>query len=292
MTAERPRRRALLLGCGTYLDRSLAPLRSPPRDVKEFRRVLVDPDIGCYSVTAKVDCTSQDALRSIEAFFSGARVSDAMNLLYLSCHGVQDAQGRLYFAFSDTERGLLSSTAVSADWVRDRIYASRSKATVVLVDCCFSGAFIKGMRARSATATNIESLVRDLPEGSGVAVLTASGETEVSFEDADSPEVRPSYFTEALIKGIATGAADLNRDGRITVDELYDYVYDRVVSGPSTQRPRRLGMGEGALVISDAAPAATVEASGQASPGVTAARPDPSDATGRERRAGLGFVRR
>lgn len=251
MTGAPSRRRALLLGCGTFSDTSLAPLRSPRRDVEELSRVLRDPDTGRYTVTSELDCVSRQAQRAIEGFFAGARISDGMNLLYLSCHGVQDAQGRLYFAFADTEREFLSSTAVPADWVRERINASRSRATLVLVDCCFSGVFIKGMRARSAADTNVESLVRDLPEGSGVAVLTASGDTEISFEDADSATVRPSYFTDALISGIATGAADLNRDGRITVDELYDYIYEQVLRGPSPQRPRRLGMGEGVLVVAD-----------------------------------------
>ncbi|MEU8661429.1 DUF4429 domain-containing protein [Actinoplanes philippinensis] len=55
-----------------------------------------------------------------------------------------------------------------------------------------------------------------------------------------------------MITGIASGAADLDRDGRITADELYDYVYGEVVKGPSPQRPRRLGSGEGALVVADA----------------------------------------
>jgi hypothetical protein len=141
---------------------------------------------------------------------------------------------------------------VSADWVRDRISDSRSNATVVLVDCCFSGSFIKGMRARSGGQANVGALVRDLAEGSGVAVLTASGTMEVSFEDADSIEIRPSYFTQALVTGISTGAADMNRDGLVTVDELYDYVYEQVVSGPSPQRPQRFGMGEGTLVVADA----------------------------------------
>lgn len=251
MTGEPPRRRALLLGCGTFADPSLAALRSPHRDVEELDRVLRDPDNCGYTVTSLVDCTSQRAQREIEGFFSTARVTDTMNLLYLSCHGVQDKQGRLYFAFADTERAFLGSTAVSAEWVRECIYSSRSKATLVLVDCCFSGAFIKGMRARSSGA-NVETLVHDLPHGSGVAVLTASGDTEASFEDADSVVVRPSYFTDALITGISSGAADLNRDGRVTVDELYDYIYDQVTRGSSPQRPRRLGVGEGVLVVSDA----------------------------------------
>lgn len=251
MTGTSPRRRALLLGCTTFADATLAPLRSPRQDVEELSRVLRDPDRCGYTVTTEVDCTSGAARRAIDGFLSSARPSDGMTLLYLSCHGVQDDQGKLYFAFADTEKEFLSSTAVSADWVRDRIYASRSRATLVLIDCCFSGAFIRGMRARSSAAANVESLVRDLPEASGVAVLTASGETEISFEDAESAEIRPSYFTDALITGVSSGAADLNRDGRITVDELYEYVYGRVVDGPSPQRPRRLGMGEGALVVAD-----------------------------------------
>ncbi|GAA1879440.1 hypothetical protein GCM10009687_54560 [Asanoa iriomotensis] len=191
--------------------------------------------------------------RSIEEFLSQARVSDSVNLIYLSCHGVQDAAGKLYFAFSDTEKSYLRSTAVSADWVRDRINESRSRATVVLVDCCFSGVFIRGMRARSVAGPNLGALVQDLPQGSGVAILTASGEMEVSFEEEDPSAVSCSYFTAAVIAGISTGDADMNRDGRITVDELYEFVYGYVVNGPSPQRPRKLGMGEGSLVIANVA---------------------------------------
>jgi hypothetical protein len=244
-------RRALLLGCGKFADSALPALRSPARDVAELERVLRDARNCGYAVSSAVDCTSQQAERQIEGFFAAARPADPMNLLYLSCHGVQDKQGRLYFAFADTERDFLGSTAVSAEWVRECINSSRSKATLVLIDCCFSGGFIKGMRARS-TGPNVESLVRDLPQGSGMTVLTASGETEASFEDASAADVRPSYFTDALIAGISSGAADLNRDGRVTADELYDYIYDQVRQGPSPQRPRRLGMGEGFLVVSDA----------------------------------------
>ncbi|GAA1758441.1 hypothetical protein GCM10009681_32070 [Luedemannella helvata] len=210
--------------------------------------------VGYGEVPVELDCTARQAQRAVEGFLLQARVDDALNTVYFSTHGLQDRQGKLYFAFSDTEKQYLSATAVAAEWVRDRILDSRSKATLVLVDCCFSGGFISGMQARSAGAeVDVDVLVRDVPQGSGVAVLTASGEREVSFEDINSVDVRPSYFTEAVVAGIGTGAADLNHDGRITVDELYEYVYHHVVSGPSPQRPRKLGMGEGSLVIAETA---------------------------------------
>lgn len=289
---EPSRRRALLLGCTTFADQSLPPLRSPRCDVEGLERVLRHPRFCRYDVSTALDCTSRTAQRAIEGFLADARTTDGVNLLYLSCHGVQDERGRLYFAFADTERDYLSSTAVAADWVRDRVYASRSKATLMLIDCCFSGAFIDGMRVRSGGGANVESLVIGLSEGSGVAVLTASGETEVSFEDAESADVRPSYFTEALIAGLSSGEADLNRDSRITVDELYEYVYDRVVSGPSPQRPQRLGMGEGALVVADAAAAAPHSAVpvAPAHPVVTSASVPPATRSTLHVRGVLGYA--
>ncbi|WP_164842574.1 caspase, EACC1-associated type [Actinoplanes solisilvae] len=240
-----------MLGCSTFADPSLARLRSPRTDIEELARLLRDPDHCRYEVATEVDCSSQRARREIESFFAGATFGDAMNLLYLTCHGVQDNQGRLYFAFTDTERDLLGSTAVSAEWVRECVHNSRSKATLILVDCCFSGGFIKGMQARSG-GPNVETLVQDMPRSTGLAVLTASGETEASFENSESADVRPSYFTDALINGISSGAADRDRDGRVTVDELYDHIYEQIVNGPSPQRPRRLGVGEGVLVVADA----------------------------------------
>jgi hypothetical protein len=225
----------------------LAALQSPTRDVQDLDRVL--RTTGRYTVTTFLDGTGDQARREIDGFFRTAASADDLNLLYLSCHGVQDAKGRLYFAFSDTDCNLLDSTAVSAEWVRDRIQTSRSTSTLVLVDCCFSGKFLKGMQVRS-TGTGVEALVQDLPRSSGVSVLTASGPLEASFEDKTGD--RPSYFTGAIVEGLDTGAADLNRDGRITDDELYEYAYAHLLAGTSPQRPRRLFAGEGSLVVADA----------------------------------------
>lgn len=272
MTAALPRRRALLIGCGSYTDAALADLRSPRRDVGELRRVL--REAGYSEVPSHIDCTTQQAKLAMETFLQQARVDDALNMVYFSCHGLRDRQGRLHFAFSDTEQGYPGATAVAAEWVRDQISASRSKSTVVLVDCCFSGGFIAGMQARSGGEADVDVLVQGAPEGSGVAVLTASGERDASFEDTGSAVIRLSYFTEAVVAGIGTGAADMNRDGRITVDELYEYVYHHVVKGPSPQRPRKLRMGEGSLVVAETTlvPAPAVQA---AEPVRRAASPAP-----------------
>jgi ABC-type branched-subunit amino acid transport system substrate-binding protein len=247
------RRRALLLACAQFSDPALPPLRSPRRDAEVLGATLAAPGGSGYDVTEEIDSTAHQARLAIEEFFSTARPTD-VHLLYVSCHGIQDQRGELYFAFSDTRRERPAATAVAADWVREQIRVSRSRTTIVLVDCCFSGAFLRGMRARDGGDANLGSLVRDLPSGTGVAVLTASGETEFSLEevaDRAAAAARPSYFTEAVVAGIGTGAADRDGDGRITVDELYDYVYRRIVEGPSPQRPRKMGHTEGEVVIAE-----------------------------------------
>jgi hypothetical protein len=248
---EPRRRRALLLGCSEFSDPALPSLRSPATDVRRLAAVLGDPNGSNYDVTIKINIAAYEAQLAIDQFLDAANTRD-LHLIYFSGHGIQDARGGLYFAFANTNAKLPSSTAVSADWLRERMNNSRSRSTVILLDCCFSGLFLRGMRSRTTSDANVASLVGDLPEGSGIAVLTASGETEFSLEDADAEPglgVRPSYFTEAVVTGIRTGAADADGDGRITVDELYDYVYARVKEGPSPQRPRKMGYGEGHVIV-------------------------------------------
>ncbi|MEV4131460.1 caspase family protein [Dactylosporangium sp. NPDC049742] len=249
----RRQRRALLLACSKYADPGLSALRSPSADIEALARTLSDPEGSKYHVESHVDVTSYEAQVAIDKFFGSANTRD-LHLIYFSGHGVLDMRGHLHFAFSNTQRQVLSSTSLSAEWLRDRMTSSRSRSTVVLLDCCFSGAFPHGMRARSGEEANVASLVPDVAEGNGIAILTASGRTEYSLEEIDDESglpPRPSYFTEAVVAGIESGDADSDRNGKITVDELYEYVYQRVASGPSTQRPNKLGFGEGRVVVAD-----------------------------------------
>ncbi|SDS82883.1 caspase, EACC1-associated type [Actinoplanes derwentensis] len=250
MTAPQTRRRALLLACERFTDDSLPALRSPVRDAKALHQVL---DKTGYAVTTLTDCTAHEARHAVAEFFETATRHD-VNLIYFSCHGLQDSEMNLHFAFQDSQYRRPDVTGVSAEFVRTQIARSRSRATVVIADCCFSGAFLRAMRPKAGRDAGVNALVRDLPEGAGVAVLTSSGATEVSLEDPDDQQAvksRGSYFTEALLTGILTGAADTDRDGRITVDELFTYASDRVADGPSHQKPRKYVEAVGEIVVAD-----------------------------------------
>jgi YVTN family beta-propeller protein len=81
-------------------------------------------------------------------------------------------------------------------------------------------------------------------------VLTASDATQYSFEGNQIiGQGTRSVFTNFLVEGLATGEADLDRDGDISLDELYRYVYDRVTEEMPQQRPKKQENVEGRIVI-------------------------------------------
>lgn len=247
------RRRALLLACGDYDDPTIPPLRSPQRDADELADVLGDRARGRYQVQKSVNCTADQARVAIEQFLSEGRRTDLV-LLYFSCHGMLDSRNELHLAFRNTQQHLLQATGLSREWVHARLNESRAQSSIVLVDCCFSGSFVHGgSRARAAQRpVDVDGLIRNPPPGKARAVLTASTATQLSFEDDAGRAIaaaRPSYFTEAVIAALRTGAADRDRDGEISVDDLYSFVYDRVLRSGHGQEPQRSIYGGGDLVV-------------------------------------------
>jgi uncharacterized caspase-like protein len=101
----------------------------------------------------------------------------------------------------------LGATAVAADFVNKRMGRTRSRRVVLLLDCCYAGAFARGMTAKAGTGVAIDEQFH----GHGRAVITASSAMEYAFEDdklADARELAPSIFTSALVEGLQTGEAD------------------------------------------------------------------------------------
>ena len=88
--------------------------------------------------------------------------------------------------------------------------------------------------------------------GRGRAVITASNAMEFAFEGdrlADDQHRRPSVFTSALVEGLATGDADRDEDGLVSLNELYDYVFDKVQEQNPHQTPSRQVEMEGELYL-------------------------------------------
>jgi membrane protein YdbS with pleckstrin-like domain len=246
------RRLALVVATTTYADPALSRLRSPARDAVELADTLADPALGGFQVATVADRTVHQVRVALEDFLADRNPADLL-LVYLSCHGLLDARGRLHLAASDTLKVRLSATGVGSGWLLEQMEDCRARRQVLVLDCCFSGAFDRG--AKSGQGLDLGQQLG--AHSRGRVVLTASRASEYSFEGDPVPgSVTGSVFTTVLLDGLRTGRADLNNDGYISVDEAYDYAYAQVRAQGATQTPQRWVYGaEGESIVLARSPA-------------------------------------
>ena len=191
--------------------------------------------------------------REIDGFLDSARLGDTV-LLYVSGHGALSQSGQLFFAMVDTMLDRLRSTAVPGSFVHDVMTHSRAHRKVLILDCCHSGAFARGMSTKSDRQVH----VGDRFQGRGHVTLTASDELEYALEEDHVESLggaqANSLFTRLLVEGLRSGEADVNGDGLVSVDELYEYVFDHMRDRTTNQTPGIEGVVRGEIIIATARP--------------------------------------
>ncbi|MFD0200144.1 MULTISPECIES: caspase, EACC1-associated type [Saccharothrix] len=225
-------RHALLVATGEYEDVRLSRLRAPEQDVERLAAVLEDSDVGGFTTVEVLrDRADHEIRRAVEDLLA-PREADDLVLLYFSCHGLTTAARRLYFAASNTVQDRPAGTAIPRSFLNEQLEDCRASGRILLLDCCFSGAFVEGFKAAGT------SVLDDV--GTGYVVMTASNAYEYAFEQdslsLDAPVA--SLFTDVLIEGLAGGAADLDGDGWIDVDELFKYAQAEVRGRRPDQTPQ------------------------------------------------------
>jgi uncharacterized caspase-like protein len=243
---------ALLVGVSEYQP-GLASLPSAIRDVAAMQQVLQHSHMGGFDeVITLLNPAYPEMQEAIESLFSG-RKRDDLTLLFFSGHGIKDDQGRLYFATRSTRKQpngeLIRATAVNTSFVQDTMSHSRSRRQVVILDCCFSGAFAEGMTAKDDGSVDVQAQLG----GEGRAVMTSSTSTQYSFEQQGSTL---SVYTSYVVEGLETGAADTNNDGLISVDELHEYARKKVQEAAPAMKPKLYATEEGFKIHLAQAPTA------------------------------------
>jgi hypothetical protein len=208
---------------------------------------------------AGLDQLARDAGR-IKA--SGAQVQV---LFYYSGHARSDAIS-------------LGTEELPLQELRERLMALPATVTIATLDACQSGAFsrIKGVEATADFSFNSVNRLTT----AGIAVMASSSATELSQE---SEQLRSSYFTHHLLVGLR-GAGDADRDGRVTLFEVYRYAYNRTLVDTaatavgSQHATLELGLrGKGEVVLSYPAQASAKLALAPALTGQILVHGEPSD---------------
>jgi branched-chain amino acid transport system substrate-binding protein len=226
---------ALLIGVSEYQG-NLTELPAAAKDVEAMKQVLQDPKIGGFDrVHTLLNPEPQAMQEAIEELFTKRHKEDLL-LLFFSGHGIKNDQGKLYFSTRITRKNsdgdLVRASTVPASFMHEMMSNSFCKRQVVILDCCFSGAFAQGMTAKNDDFVNI----RNELGGEGRAVLTSSTSTQYSFDDT---------YTRYIVEGLKTGAADRDQDGWISVDELHDYAKQKVQESVPAMKPEIYAIKEG-----------------------------------------------
>lgn len=238
---------ALVIGNSKYDDSKLSQLKTPEADSRALAKILKSKRIGNFdTVTSLIDPIEVKARRTINKFFSNKKPDDLV-LLYFSGHGVLDSRGSLFLCLRDTQLSSLTATAISSSFVSYEMDNCRSRRQILILDCCNSGAFARGTKGiqKAVTESTFEG------SGSGRVVLTASDSTQFAFE-GDQIIVQSDYslFTHFLLEGLETGKADKDNDGKVSLDEWYDYCHTKITSTTPQQVPRKWSYNQqGELII-------------------------------------------
>ena len=230
-------RKALLIGTGTYTD-GFQTLKSPLEDVRVLGDLLRNPEIGGFDeVETLVDTLSANLRPQIESWYLGHNKDD-FSLLFFAGHGIKDGNRKLYFATIDTRKigeHLVTETAISANRLSDWMLKCKAKRQAVILNCCFSGAF-GDLVPMDEGAIGIEEILG--PEGR--VVMTATSSMNYAFE---SKGRELSVYGHYLAEGLLTGAAATHGSDQITLDELHQYVSQKVQAEAPAMVPQWFAKG-------------------------------------------------
>lgn len=127
-----------------------------------------------------------------------------------------------YSGHSDEQALLLGEERLSYLSLHQLLMGLPADFQVAILDSCASGAFtrLKGGALIAPFLVDQSSHVK------GHAILTSSSEGEPSQE---SDSVGGSFFTHHLLSGLR-GAADLSHDGKITLNEAYQFAFHETLA--------------------------------------------------------------
>jgi len=258
---------AVIIGVGGYESSAVPRLRYSVADADAVYQTLVSSGFKKENILLLTDKTERKpTLRNIKwalgTFLARSAHKDDLVMIYFAGHGASEVDQRgierdglsKYLVPVDADPDDLYSTALPMDEMQNVLARIEAERITVFLDACYSGA--AGGRTFASTKTRavtVDDIFLDrLTRSKGRAIVTASRPSELSIELA---ELGHGIFTYYLVRGLE-GYADNNRDGIVSLQELYEYLAQEVsrksrqVGG--NQHPMMKGEMEGVLPLTRA----------------------------------------
>ena len=228
-------RRALVLG-------ETSTSAVPIEDVNAMEKVFSNQNFN--EVVRFPDKTKAEIIAKMEELFKSSSESD-VNYLYLTCHGGED--GTIAIGSDKTS---------FSGWELASILKQYKGKFVVMVDCCYSGKIIdvgkpdKKLASKSEERFDEQAFLAGFSTGdlaskngemldSKFLVLCASWKGEKSYSLVGVGSLATRYWAmgtgwDSLQNRMISPMADTNTNGKITLEELYQYSYPLVLEAASS----------------------------------------------------------
>ena len=227
-------RRALVLG-------ETSTSAVPIEDVNAMEKVFSNQNFS--EVVRFPDKTKAEIIAKMEELFKSSSESD-VNYLYLTCHGGEN--GKIAIGSDKTS---------FSGWELASILKQYKGKFVVMLDCCYSGKIIdvgkpdKKVASKSEERFDEQAFLAGFSTGdlaskngemldSKFLVLCASWKGEKSYSLVGIGSLATRYWAmgtgwDSLQNRMISPMADTNTNGKITLEELYQYSYPLVLEAAS-----------------------------------------------------------
>lgn len=214
----------LSVGVSSYQD-SENNLSQTTKDAKQFKAVMNNHTKDITILTSKY-ANKDNILEKLRAISNRAQNGDKV-ILFFSGHGYPG--------------GIVAhDKAITYQEINDILSKSSASAKICFVDACHAG---------SVGNVRDNTRIYKAPTSGNIIYMMSSRADEYSIEH---PWVGHGFFTQALLKGLR-GKADANKDKKITVKELFNYVYNDVqhttANMNASQHPQLIGVKEVAEAV-------------------------------------------
>ena len=228
---------AILIGVGKYRDGNIPPLESPVNDVQIMKEILTKwgefKDDHVFSLTNEI--AIYDAIIGALSNLMDKVQKDDMVIFYFSGRGTR-IKNTLFFdpEPDDLDECLLPYNAdkeSKKNFLRDDdigryLYALHAKRTVIIIDSSYSG----GGDGKGISSSDTESI------SPSISPLSLNGITRNDYLPVRTVVIEACRPDETVADGVFTpllreaceGDADSDKDGKITIEEAFNFVRDRM----------------------------------------------------------------
>ena len=197
---------------------------------------------------------TRENIQKAKQFLMQSKVGDQV-ILFVAGHGLLDDKLDWYFATTDVDFNNPAAMGLAYSELEGLLDSIPSRNKLMLMDACNSGEVDKedaelvannsqsvaGVKSRgfknvasksqSLGLQNsfqlMQNLFSDISNGTGTTVISSASGAEFAYESA---AWNNGVFTFSMLEGLKTGNADKNKDGKIVVSELRDYIAGKVSS--------------------------------------------------------------